>query len=352
MKKKFVALDLSLWPPLDRKMWIAAMQPGDPFEKPGVAAGWRPAMQRMTERDYGVYLGWLLDHGSLDYDMRPLDRVEQDRVGAFVQDYSPGRAPSTVALVVRGIAYMIRATHAPNGLPWLTKAAHAMANHAQPVKLKTARMATIAELLELGVGLMKVGEAELDRGRRRGAQVYRDGLMVCALITRPLRRRNFSALEIGRSLFVAPDAVRVFFEGKETKTGKPIDFVYPDFLRAAFSFYLARARPILRSSSNDPDDAMLWVERRSRAMDGEEIAQRIGVVTKHHLGRRMWPHLFRDCLATDVAIHDSKHVGIVKEVLWHATPATSEKYYNQADSFHVARRQQDVVARLRGNPSA
>jgi hypothetical protein len=34
---------------------------------------------------------------------------------------------------------------------------------------RTARMATIAELLELGAGLMKVGEAELDRGHRRGA---------------------------------------------------------------------------------------------------------------------------------------------------------------------------------------
>jgi site-specific recombinase XerC len=92
---------------------------------------------------------------------------------------------------------------------------------------------------------------------------------------------------------------------------------------------------------------MLWVGRRGHAMDGEEIAQRIGVVTKRHLRRRMWPHLFRDCLATDVAIHDSEHVGIVKEVLGHASFATTEKYYIQASSFHVSKRMQDVVARLR-----
>jgi integrase/recombinase XerD len=61
----------------------------------------------------------------------------------------------------------------------------------------------------------------------------------------------------------------------------------------------------------------------------------------------MWPHLFRDCLATDVAIHDSEHVGIVKEVLGHASFATTEKYYIQASSFHVSKRMQDVVARLR-----
>jgi hypothetical protein len=350
MKRKFASLELGLWPPLDRKVWIAAKQPCDPFEKAGPAAEWSPDMQRLTEQDYGRYLGWLKERGLLVCDARPIDRVDADRVGEFVQDYTPGRAPHTVAFAVRGIAYMIRATHPPDGLPWLTKAAHAMTNHAQPVKLKTARMATIAELIELGVGLMKIGEAELDRGRRRGAQVYRDGLMVSALITRPLRRRNFSALEIGRTLIIDANGVRAAFNGKDTKTGRPIEFVYPKFLWSAFLFYLRKARPILREVVDSHDDALLWVGRRGHAMDGEEITQRIRVVTKLHLGRSMWPHLFRDCLATDVAIHDSKHVGILKEVLAHATPATSEKYYNQADSFHVARRQQDVVARLRGDP--
>jgi hypothetical protein len=96
-------------------MSIAAMRPGDPFEKPGVAAEWRPDTQRLTEGGDGLYLGWLMNRGPLDCDIRPVDRVDQDRVRAFVQDYSSGRAPSTVALEVRGIAYMIRATHAPTG---------------------------------------------------------------------------------------------------------------------------------------------------------------------------------------------------------------------------------------------
>jgi hypothetical protein len=97
------------------------------------------------------------------------------------------------------IAYAIRATHPPDGLPWLTKIAHSMGNHAKPVKSKAPHMATIAELLELGRELLKAGAQELASGHRRGAQIFRDGLMICALATRPLRRRNFSALEIGRT---------------------------------------------------------------------------------------------------------------------------------------------------------
>jgi hypothetical protein len=176
MTKRFATLDLDLWPPLDRKMWIAAKKPSGLFQKSGLAAGWQPDTQRLTEEAYGSYLSWLQERGGLDHDPRPIDRVDEDRVRAFVQEYSPGRAPYTVAFAVRGIAYMIRATHPPHGLPWLTKAAHAMTNHAQPVKSKTPRMATIAELLKLGHELMKNGVIELDHGHhRRGAQVFRDG---------------------------------------------------------------------------------------------------------------------------------------------------------------------------------
>jgi hypothetical protein len=67
--------------------------------------------------------------------------------------------------------------------------------------------------------------------------------MVCALITRPLRRPTSRRFEIGRTLFVGPDAVRVFFEGKETKTGKRIDFIYPHFLPPAFLFLFGEGAP-------------------------------------------------------------------------------------------------------------
>lgn len=268
----FFAFDLSLWPPSDRKMWMAANQPGDPFVKPGPAAEWSPDTQRLTEQGYGLYLGWLKARGLLDCDALPADRVDAGLVEAFVKDYSPGRAPHTVALAVRGIAYMIRATHPPKGVPWLTRAAHAMVSRAEPVRPKAPRMATMAELLKLGDELMKIGKDELGRGRRQGAQVFRDGLMISALVMRPLRRRNFSALGIGTSFIVGPDAIRVVFRGKETKTHKPIDFVYPDFLQGAFVFYLQKARPVLREAAAGPDDGMLWVGRRGNWMDGEGIA--------------------------------------------------------------------------------
>jgi hypothetical protein len=47
MKKKFVPLDVSQWPTLDRVMWIAAKQSGDLFDEPGRAAAWSPDTVRL-----------------------------------------------------------------------------------------------------------------------------------------------------------------------------------------------------------------------------------------------------------------------------------------------------------------
>ena len=194
----------------------------------------------------------------------------------------------------------------------------------------------------------------VENGRRSGAQRFRDGLMIAALTARPLRVRNFAALKMGKTLTCDTKNIHVVFNGAgETKKGNLIEFDYPRALIAPMRWYLDNARPILRERATLPDDGLMWIGRRGRAMVEYEIWQRITKVTKRHLGHSINPHLFRDCVATAVAIHDPKHIGIVTPVLGH-THASSKKYYNQATSFHAAQRHQAVIARLRGgaDPSA
>ena len=176
-------------------------------------------------------------------------------------------------------------------------------------------MATVVELLALADRLMEEGRRDLNQGGRSGAQRFRDGLMIAALANRPLRRRNLSALKIGDSFTVDGDRVRVRFKGSQTKTGQPIEFDYPTYLDGPFAYYLSKARPVLRERAVEPDDEMLWIERGGRAMGERGITHRISALTKRHLGRMISPHLFRDCVATDIAVHDPTHVGITKSVL-------------------------------------
>ena len=349
MKLPLSPIRVSQWPKQDRELWFAAKQHSDPFEKGGRASEWSASTISLTESGFGLFLSWLDLRGQLDCDLRPIDRVAAASIREFILDFGEGRSELTVAGAVRGIAYVVRATHAPDGLPWLTKFAHQMMNGGTPSKSKTQRMATIAELLDLGGALMVRGREHLDAGRRCGAQVFRDGLMISTLATRPLRRRNFAALRIGKNFFCDAQGAHAVFDAAQTKMRNSIEFSFPSFLRAPLHFYVAAARPMLRRGDNSIDDGLLWVGRRGRAMDGEEIFQRVTILTKRHLMRSISPHLFRDCVATDVAVNDPAHIGIVTPVLGH-THASSKRFYNQASSFHAAVRHQAAIAKLRGDP--
>jgi hypothetical protein len=82
-------------------------------------------------------------------------------------------------------------------------------------------------LLELGVQLMD--ESEPVAGvpiSKDDAVLYRDGLMIALLAFIPLRRKNLVSLEIGRHLVQEGDAWFVIIPHNETKTGKPIDFLF------------------------------------------------------------------------------------------------------------------------------
>lgn len=344
-KLEFVSVKLASWPARDRHMWTIAKQLRDPLNRQAIAGRWSPDTIRLTEEAYGLYLGWLAAHGQIDDDLRPIDRIDRNRASAFVEAYWQGRAASTVTLAVRGVAYLIRACHPPDGLPWLTRSAHALASRAEPERSKALRMATVDELLQLGFALMTTGKRDLDIGLRQGARIFRDGLMICALVMRPVRRRNFAELEIGRTLIVEPGNIRAAF--RKTKTGSPIEFAYPECLQAAFAFYLTSARPVLLSAVAASDSAMLWIGRCGRPMDRDQVGKRIGAITKRHLGRRVSPHLFRDCVATHIAIFDPTHISIVKQILGHKTLAASEKHYNHAGSCQAASRMRDLVVRMR-----
>ena len=82
-------------------------------------------------------------------------------------------------------------------------------------------------------------------------------------------------------------------------------------------------------------------------MTGEAIYERVCLHTRKAFGHPINPHLFRDCLATEIAIHDPKHVRIAAHILGHSDLRTTDRHYNQAQSIEAARRHQRGVMELR-----
>src|SRR3954463_535398 len=100
----------------------------------------------------------------------------------------------------------------------------------------------------------------------------------------------------------------------------------------------------------------LWISSRGKPLSGQTINLRIRRATERCLGSPLWPHLFRDCLATHVAITDPEHVGIATPLLGHRSSRTTERTYNLAGqrqaavAWHAAllQRRRAAERRLRG----
>src|SRR5262249_20273713 len=116
--------------------------------------------------------------------------------------------------------------------------------------------------------------------------------------------------------------------------------------------YLRQYRPLLvrrtgRWNRDGRATAALWVSTHGSAMTEIAIYFRIIKLTQERFVQAVNPHLFRDCAATSIAIEDPQHVRCVTSVLGHASLATSEKYYNQANGLEASRRLQGHVLALR-----
>jgi len=347
MRSMFTPLPHDQWPPKDRLMWLEAQKPQRLFEPVRPASKWRPATIANTQHYYGMFLSWLQTQGALDPALRPIDRATEAWVRAFFDAYSVGRAEHSAALAIRGIAFVVRATEPPDGLPWLSKLASRLTNTATPSRSKVSRTASLTDLIKLGEDLMGAGRRALDKRPVSGAVSFRDGLMIAALGTRPIRRANLAGLRIGHSIIRDTQGFHVRFQDVETKAGREIEFYYPSWLTPAFDFYIASARPVLLGSRDTDGEDHLWIGRQMKAIIAADITHRMIILTRRHLGRVISPHMFRDCAATDIAIFDPEHIGIVKTVLSHASHVTGEKHYNLATMLTASSRHQDVIARLR-----
>ena len=124
----------------------------------------------------------------------------------------------------------------------------------------------------------------------------------------------------------------------------PFEAAFPRELIPFLEIYLDRWRPDLLQN-NDSD--RLWLSHRGRPMGYKAVYARVTSVTKRELGHPVNPHLFRDCVATSIALEDPEHVMITISILGHSSLATAEKYYNQARSIEAGRAYQDVVLALR-----
>lgn len=346
----FSSLKVADWPQRDRELWEQARSPGSLFDDEGLAAAWRQPTVINTEYNYGTFLWWLASKGELDVQARPANRANTASLQSFISAYAEGHARSSVAAVVRTIADMVRVTEPEADCQWIYNLAHRLKRGATPVKAPAQRRSPVLHLIRTGDLLIKQGRDLLHDDPVAGAVMVRDGLLIVMTTALPLRRRNIAGLRIGHSLIRGETAYRVEFTGSETKNGRDLEGNYPESLTTDIDGYVEVVRPILRRNASGEDDGWLWLARGGQPMLGATISKRMRELTAQHVGVPLAAHAFRHSAATDIAIHDPQHVGIIKSVLGHASPL-SAVHYNLAATSVSARRYQDLMADLRAHDS-
>jgi len=340
------------WPVQERDAYEAALRPGDLLEPGGLAAEWSPHSRRKNAKGYGRWLTWLSVQGLLDPCVSPADRITRARVVAYVSDLQRLNAPFTVLARVEELAHMLRVMIPGYDVGWLHRLAGRARATAVSSRNKRRRVKPSEQLVDFGLEMMATADSANGGTPLARAVTYRDGLMIALLAARPLRRRNFAALEVGRHLVPVGNTYWLRFAALETKTRQPIDVPFPAGLLPHLERYLSHYRPLLaqrtgRWNRGHPATVALWVSTHGSAMTEIGIYFRIMKLTKKRFGEVVNPHLFRDGAATSIAIEDPEHVRCTTAVLGHGSLVTSEKYYNQAGSLDASRRLQSHVLDLR-----
>jgi integrase/recombinase XerD len=334
------------WPAPDRDLWMAALLPGDILDDSGARARHSASSNHIIARGWGRYLGWLENRRMLDILQGPVDRIVPSYVRDFVVDLEKtGVATGTVLNYLIAIQVIAKISDAQRNWSWINRIASSVRSRHKPAREKRHRLVAVRVLYDLGLDLM--AGADCKNTKRRRSLDYRDGLLLSVLAVRPLRLRNLAGLVLGRTLSLRAAGWWIAIPATDTKNRDPIEYCWPVGLTSHLETYLSDHRSVLAGSRGYADGDPLWVSRYGFALTTRGLYESIVCRTREGLGHVVNPHLFRDCLATNVAIDDPDHVRIASRLLGHRTPATTEKYYNLAGSLEAGRRMQAFLLSLR-----
>ena len=341
-------LPIADWPARDRELWNKAVEPRGLFAGGGAGAHWSAASRVIVACGYKAWLSWLAAKGLLDPDMEPADRVTRERVEAYVLEMQAKRAPYTVLARVQGLHDALRVMAPESNWKWLAQIRWSLKAQARPARDKLSRLKQPEDLIALGKRLMDEAEAASQGSSRRRAIRYRDGLLICLLTYRLMRRKNLAMMRLGRHLVKVGGSWRIVFAAEEIKTRRRYDAAFPAALAPRLERYLDTYRPVLlRGEPKDGNSDAVWVSEDGIQLTYEAVAYQIVNRTGREFGRSLSPHLFRDCAATAVAIDNPKHIGDASLILGHADHRTTERHYNHARSLEASRRHAAMLASLR-----
>lgn len=190
--------------------------------------------------------------------------------------------------------------------------------------------------------------SEQDDGSRATAIEFRKALLIGFLISFPVRRRALISMTASTHMQPNSAGFIVVFKAEDMKDQKARSAPLAKALVPFMERYLSVYRPRLLGKRVATTDA-LWVTHHGKPFTAAGIASDIKITTEHHLKGRLYPHAFRYIAATSIAEVDPEHVGIIRDILGHATLDMAYKHYNRAGGILSCNKLQSIVEDIRNS---
>ena len=266
-KSRARRMPFEAWPEADRKAWLAACEPAARLKRGGAAGHLRPASREVHERHYGNFLGFLDRNGLLRRDAPAAANVTPENIDAYLAEAKTCMSSTTVHVAMcclrRAARYMIPGLE----LGWLNEIAKDLAVMAHP-RSKFDRLVLPERLIEAGLALIQEAENSHAMTKLAQASQVRNGLMLAMLGFHPIRRKNFAALEIGRSFVKIRGRWWIVLSAAETKEKRADERRINMLLVPFIDRYLDQYRPMLVWP--DRPSSALWLSSRH----GERITEK------------------------------------------------------------------------------
>jgi integrase/recombinase XerD len=341
MKHKGLYLPYAAWPEDDRRRWEAAFKTGtDLFDDCGAGVHLAERTRQQIQYAYGKFLAFLSAHDNSLLTRTPAERLNRKILEEYVKSQPKSCGGVTLANYLNHLQLALRYICPSENWSWLLQIARRIAAQTER-KPEKHHLVTSETLYALGMELMDRAIASGKSAKSRSVQTsFRDGLMIALLALVPLRRRTLAALRIGKHLVRSGDVWVLDIPAEDIKTKRPTEYPISAELSKRIDFYLDQIRPQTPGARTHD---YLWASSRSRPMGGGGIYNSVRRRTGKALGFPVNLHRFRRAAATLWSTRDPANVRGAKDLLGHASFATTGKYYVMAQSRVAGRALAGVV---------
>jgi hypothetical protein len=191
-----------------------------------------------------------------------------------------------------------------------------------------------AALYRWGLSLME--KALTQHGPQRRRVMLRDGLLVCLLASRGMRRRTVTGLRVDQHMRRSEEGWRILLEPEDLKVTRTLEYPVPRSLNAWIDRYLSCERvEMLGDQRHD----FVWTNWTGNPLREAGIEKRIRWLSEKEFGAKeaFGPHRFRHCIGTLAPIEDPDAPSTAGSMLG-ITAAVHRDHYDRSRRASAAQR--------------